>query len=46
MKFLLSLSPFARVVAALVLGVLTGLFVGEPAGEVLLPMNELCVDLF
>ena len=33
MKFLLKLSPFQRVVASLLLGVLTGLFFGESAGN-------------
>lgn len=32
MKFLANLSPFSKVVAGLVLGILFGIFVGEPAG--------------
>jgi Na+/H+-dicarboxylate symporter len=33
MKFLLKLSPFARIVLSLILGILTGLFLGETAGN-------------
>ena len=32
-EFYSKLSPFQRVIIALVLGILTGIFVGEPAGE-------------
>ncbi len=32
MKFFTSLSPFSKVVAGLILGILFGIFIGEPAG--------------